>query len=139
MLGLMVKPTEGYLRSVPSQDWQIDGVADFTGDGKDDLLWRNRATGDNYLYPMVASAILATEGYLRSVPDQAWRIVQVGDFDGDGKADVLWRNSDTGENYVYLMDGTLIMDEAYLRTVADQDWRVVPARSAASCFDPVCP
>jgi glucose/arabinose dehydrogenase len=139
MLGLMVKPTEGYLRSVPSQHWQIDGVADFTGDGKDDLLWRNRATGENYLYPMVASAILATEGYLRSVPDQAWQIVQVGDFDGDGKADVLWRNSDTGENYVYLMDGTVIVSEAYLRTVADQDWRVVPARSAASCFDPICP
>jgi len=30
----------------------------------------------------------------------------VGDFNGDGRADILWRNSSTGENYVWLMNGT---------------------------------
>ena len=82
--------------------------------------------GENYIYPMVGTAILATEGYLRSVPDLAWQIVQVGDFDNDGKSDILWRNTDTGENYLYLMNGTNIIGEDYLRTVPDQDWRVLP-------------
>ena len=27
------------------------------------------------------------------------------DFDGDGKADILWRNISTGENYIWLMNG----------------------------------
>jgi len=128
MLGLAIKPTEGYLRTVADLDWQIAGVGDFTGDGKDDVLWRNGASGENYLYPMVGTAILSTEGYLRSVPDLAWKIVQVGDFDNDGKADVLWRNSDTGGNYLYLMDGTDIVGEDYLRTVSDGNWRVMPAQ-----------
>ncbi|NJM24117.1 MAG: hypothetical protein HC907_38970 [Richelia sp. SM1_7_0] len=28
---------------------------------------------------------------------------KVGDFNGDGRADVLWRNSTTGENALWLM------------------------------------
>jgi hypothetical protein len=48
----------------------------------------------------------------------------VGDFDGDSRADILWRNSTSGENYVYLMQGTNIVGEGYLRTVADQSWQI---------------
>jgi len=126
MLGLAIKPTEGYLRTVADQDWEIAGVGDFTGDGKDDLVWRHAGSGENYIHPMVGTAILAGEGYLRSVPDLAWKIMRVGDFDGDGRGDILWRNSDTGENYLYLMNGTNIVGEGYLRTVADANWRVMP-------------
>ena len=127
MLGPTVKPTEGYLRSVPSQNWRIAGIGDFNGDGKDDLLWRNTVTGENYVFPMVGTQILGGEGYLPSVSNVAWEIVQVGDFNGDGKSDILWRNAETGENYLYLMNGTSIAGEDYLRTVPDPNWRVVPA------------
>jgi Ca2+-binding RTX toxin-like protein len=48
-----------------------------------------------------------------------------GDFNGDGRSDILWRNGDTGENYVYFMDGLNILPtEGYVRTVADLDWAV---------------
>src|SRR5204863_456180 len=79
---------------------------------------------ENYLYPMNGTAILAGEGYLRTVADLNWTIAGVGDFDGDGKADILWRNTSTGQNYIYLMSGTAILTEGYLRTVAGQSWQV---------------
>jgi len=137
ILGLMVKPTEGYVRTVANLDWKIAGIGDFNGDGKADLLWRNASTGENYIFPMVGNEILGSEGYLRSVTNLAWEVAQIGDFDGDGKSDILWRNTDTGENYVYLMDGTLIAGEAYLPTVADQNWTVVPGPQAAAAAVPV--
>jgi hypothetical protein len=118
---------EGSLRTVGDLNWQIAGVGDFDGDGKADILWRNSASGDNYLYPMDGTAIKASEGFIRTVADLAWQVKALGDFDGDGKADIAWRNSSTGENYLYLMNGTSIVGEGYLRTVADLAWQIAAA------------
>src|SRR5438094_7633484 len=124
MDGLAIKPTEGYVRTVADTTWQVAGIGDFDGDGKADILWRNANTGQNYLYPMDGVAIKPTEGYLRTVADTTWQVAGIGDFDGDGKADILWRNSSSGENYIYLMNGTAILTEGYLRSVADPAWQV---------------
>jgi FG-GAP repeat. len=32
----------------------------------------------------------------------------LGDYDGDGKSDILWRNTIAGDVYVYLMNGFAI-------------------------------
>src|SRR5205809_561890 len=48
---------------------------------------------------------IARPGSINAVGDQAWQVKGIGDFDGDGKADILWRNSSTGENYIWLMNG----------------------------------
>jgi hypothetical protein len=55
-------------------------------------------------------------------------VAGIGDLDGDGKADVLWRNASSGENYAYVMNGTAISGEGYLRTVAEQSWQVAGLR-----------
>jgi hypothetical protein len=117
---------EGYVRTVSNLDWQVAGVGDFNGDGKSDILWRNARNGQNYLYPMNGTTILATEGFIRTVADPKWQVKATADFNGDGRADVLWRNSTTGENYVYLMQGTTISAEGYLRTVG-LEWQAVGA------------
>ena len=125
MNGTAIKPSEGYIRTVADQNWQVAGIGDFDGDGKDDILWRNSVTGENYIYFMDGRSIKPTEGYVRTVADTRWHIAGVGDFDGDGKADILWRNSSTGENYLYPMDGrTIKPSEGFLRTVADQHWTI---------------
>src|SRR6267143_3766957 len=97
--------------------------ADLGGDGRSDVLWRNTSTGENYVFFMNGTTVLA-EGFVRQVADPNWKIAGVGDFDGDGKADILWRNSATGENYIYLMNATAVAGEGLVRTVADQSWQV---------------
>jgi hypothetical protein len=126
MDGITIKPSEGLIRTLPDLNWQVKGVGDFDGDGKADIVWRNSASGENYLYPMDGRVIKPTEGSLRTVADLNWQIVAVGDYDGDGKSDLLWRHSSTGQNYIYPMDGTTIKPtEGLIRTVSDQHWQVL--------------
>src|SRR6267142_6865315 len=114
--GTTIKPTEGFIRTAPLE-WTVAGIGDFDGDGKADILWRNTVTGQNYLYPMDGLAIKPTEGFLRTVADTTWQVAGIGDFDGDGKSDIVWRNSASGQNYLYPMDGTTIKPtEGYIRT-----------------------
>ena len=125
MDGTSVKPTEGFVRTVADPAWQVNGVGDFDGDGKADILWRNSTSGQNYLYAMDGTTIKPGEGYLRTVADPIWQIAAVGDYDGDGKSDLLWRNASTGQNYLYPMDGTTIKpSEGFLRTVPPGGWTV---------------
>jgi hypothetical protein len=43
-------------------------------------------------------------GYLFTVPDQSWTVAGTGDFNADGKIDILWRNTATGMNAVWYMN-----------------------------------
>src|SRR6266446_4616180 len=96
---------------------------DFDGDCKSDILWRNSATGKDYLWLMNGLTIVS-QGSLNTVDDQAWQVQGIGDFDGDGKADILWRNSATGENQIYLMNGLTIAAQGLVDIVADQALQV---------------
>jgi len=73
-----------------SSDWQIAGVGDFGGDGKNDILWHN-TNGQLSMWQMDGSTLLSA-GAVVSIPT-AWQIAAVADFDGDGKSDILWRHS----------------------------------------------
>src|SRR6266513_1115585 len=116
--------------------WQVKGIGDFDGDGKADILWRNSSTGENYLYLMNGWTI-AARGLVNIVePSSVWELKGIGDFDGDGKADILWRNSSTGENYVYFMNGWAIVSRGSLDTVADPYWM---QRSATTLADSTGP
>src|SRR5256712_62416 len=96
---------------------------DFNADCKSDILWRNAATGENYIF-FLNGLTIASEGSLRTVADPNWTVAGTGDFNGDGKADILWRNAATGENYVFFLNGLTIASEGFLRTVTAGTWQV---------------
>ncbi len=109
----------------PSSGWVIAGVGDFDGDGKADVLWRNSTTGDVYLWLMNGTTI-ASQGDVGVVsPSSGWNIVGVGDFNGDGKADILWQNSTSGEVYLWLMSGTTIASQGSPGTVSPSSGWVI--------------
>jgi hypothetical protein len=51
--------------------------------------------------------------------------VGTGDFSGDGKTDILWRNKSTGQDVVWLMNGTTYITYVELPQVPDTNWEIV--------------
>ncbi|WP_262063543.1 trypsin-like serine protease [Streptomyces sp. STR69] len=85
-----------------SQYNALVGKGDFNGDGKADLIARNKSTGAVYLYKGAGksgSGAFAARVKVRSWPSYN-AFDSVGDFNGDGKADLLIRNA-SGSLYLY--------------------------------------
>jgi hypothetical protein len=45
-----------------------------------------------------------------------WSIIQIGDYDGDGKSDILWRDSN-GNTSMWFMNGATITSSGSLGNV----------------------
>ena len=101
----------GWATLTRNLDWRVAGVGDFNDDGRDDVLMR-RADGAWVYYPMNGRRVVAAErGWVNLPRNVDWRMAGTGDFDGDGRADVLLRHVE-GEWRYYALNGR--------RVVADQ-------------------
>jgi hypothetical protein len=103
----------------PTAGWNIEGVGDFNGDGSADIVWRNIVTGQVYIWLMNGTALSTTSP--SGSPGSAtldWSIQGIGDFDGDGNADILWQNSKTGQLYIWEMNGASIKSSGSPGTLA---------------------
>jgi hypothetical protein len=49
---------------------------------------------------------------------------QCGDFDGDGRSDILWQHTGSGQLYIWLMNGTGAKASGSPGTVADLNWKI---------------
>lgn len=104
-------------------DWHIAGTGDFNGDGRDDVLWR-KDNGDVTTWLGQANGSFASnfENAFYEV-DKSWQIAGTGDFNGDGRTDMLWRH-ESGEvlNWLGQANGGFVSNA---NANAGLDWRIV--------------
>ena len=96
----------------PDGTWSIAGTGDFNGDGMSDILWRNSG-GTLIDWSMNAAQVTSIQQVsflgVPAMPDASWQIAQIGDYNGDGKSDILWRNSSNGQLAEWLMNGSQVV------------------------------
>ena len=116
--------------------WSVAGVGDFNGDGLADILLRN-SNGAFADWTMngskIASSQLLTSGGATVTLGAAWSVAGVGDFNGDGLADVLLRNSN-GTLADWTMNGSQI-ESSQLLTSGGKTVTLDPSWSIAALGD----
>ena len=89
----------------PSEGWQIATTADVNGDGIHDLIWFRASDGQVAIWRMAANGTFVALFPAAVGPNSPWRIYKAGDFDGDGREDIFWRNQTDGTNCVWYFQG----------------------------------
>jgi hypothetical protein len=96
------------IEPAPPEDLVLAGAADFDGDLHADLAWSDRRTGAAVLWLMSPDALQrrALVGPIAGPSGAAsWRLAASADFDGDGRADLVWQDTRNLEVQVWLLDG----------------------------------
>lgn len=108
-------------------DWHIAGTGDFTGDGSADIVWRD-TSGNLDLW--LSDTGLSADGQVNFTGEPlgnvspVWSIVGIGDFNSDGKADLLWRDQ-TGDTELWVSDpGTTVSFHGESLGAVSPEWSV---------------
>ena len=109
-------------------DWKIAGTADFNGDGKSDLLLRNddgtvAQWQLNDTIPGGGGGVTVSGSFVGTATTD-WKISGTGDFNGDGNADILWRNDNGGVAEWQMNGSTVLSAGSTSLPFADPSWKV---------------
>ena len=98
------------------------------GPGTADIVWQH-ADGWLSVWHMDNQGTLAEAVNLTPsrVPDGNWKIVGTGDFDSDGKTDLIWQHKTAGWIAAWFMDGPNLRSDVLLTPsrVSDPRWAIV--------------
>lgn len=85
-------------------DWQARALGDFDLDGRADALWRHVSSGFAFVqfFDSAGQTHESRDILVREV-DRRLRFNGLGDFNGDGVPDILWRDETTGGLVTHLM------------------------------------
>ena len=105
--------------------WSLAGIGDFNGDGTSDLLFRDSTT----YTPTFAIWDISLDQYVNggtvgSLPNYSWYFKGVGDFNGDGKSDMLFWDPGSGDYWTWDLNGSAIVGGGDIGNPG-RNWNVV--------------
>ena len=119
----------GYVMPHPNLPGTEQSRSDFNSDGKFDLIWQHQTTGQLIAWHMNGAAVLGSRFLTPNAVGLAWKLRGSGDFNADGKADLVWQNVTTGDLVYYLMDGTTAFATGSLSpSKVDPTWEIASVR-----------
>lgn len=106
-------------------NWTNVGFGDVDGDYDLDVIARNPATGGLVVGRNDGGAALVAVAFGNWPAAVQWQFVTVGDYNGDGRADVVGVNPANGNLRVSLSTGTAFSDTIWGRLAAGVNWTTI--------------
>jgi hypothetical protein len=118
----------GHFFANPGAGWHIAGTGDFNGDHRADILWRKDDGSITNWLGQADGNITDNSSHFAAIAAAGWHIMQIGDFNGDGRDDILWQKEDgTLMNWLGQVDGSFADNSPHFWSNAGQGWHVQPA------------
>lgn len=106
----------------------IVGAADMDLDGSTDLIWQDQATGALSIWYLNGNVARAISPVSPAAVDPNWKIRAVGDYNGDGKPDLVFQHTN-GSLYIWFMNGATMSGGTFLTPGAvNPVWKLVGPR-----------
>jgi hypothetical protein len=124
----LTRVSEAWVNASPLSDpsWKIRGTADFTGDGRPDVLWQHETSGQPVVWIMNGpNQVSATT--MPSPGAGEWKIRSIGDTNLDGFGDLVFHNSSTGGVVIWTMRGVSFLSYQWVGSV-DPSWKMAAPR-----------
>lgn len=99
-------------------------TGDFDKDGWTDVISRNETTGKIRINYFTRGFTVRNFVDIGSV-DMSYQMIGVGDFNGDGSPDILWRRKYDGMTGMWMMRGSTVDHWETLFNVGDNIWTAV--------------
>ena len=105
--------------------WQIEGAGDFNGDGLDDLLLRNSNGTITEWLGQQDGSFVSNHAAVAYPLASSWHVDAIGDFNGDGRDDLLLRN-DNGSitDWLGSPNGSFFSNHANASYAMPQGWHI---------------
>jgi hypothetical protein len=106
-----------------SSAWKAISTGDFNGDASSDILLQNQTTGAVEIMFLKTDSTdgIGTVDSIGTLPTPGMtpKAIAVGDFNGDGKSDILWQNPTTKAIEITEMSGSTVINTPMVQGTAN--------------------
>jgi hypothetical protein len=113
----------------PPSDFALVGVGDFRANGSNTLVLQSPTTRQIAMWYTSGANNATIPGgvFIDATPEPGWKVVGVGDFNGDGKSDLVFQNQSTGRIVVWFMNGASYQGGVVFSSNPGVGWQIVGA------------